>query len=212
MCPRYYPIAVSRPILEAVVESLDAAIAAQRAGASRLELCVDLAARGITPPAALVREVVDRVAIPVFVMVRPAAIADVAPLIRAGARGIVAGILTDDRRVDVAAMREIVKTAAGLPVTFHRAFDEAADLAQALEDAIAAGVSRILTSGGASTASAGIPILANLVRLARGRVVIVAGGGVRAHNVTALIAGTGVGEVHARFESESATRQLVDLL
>ncbi len=212
MCPRYYPIVVGRPILEAVVESLDAAIAAERAGAARLELCVDLASGGTTPPIGLVQAVAERVTVPVFAMARPVALEQVAPLIRAGARGIVAGVLTDDRRVNVPAMRDIVAAADTFPVTFHRAFDETVDLERALEDAITAGVSRILTSGGARTAAEGTPTLAKLARLARGRVVIIAAGGVRAHNVAALIARTGVEEVHARFESESATRQLVDLL
>lgn len=97
-------------------------------------------------------------------------------------------------------------------MTFHRAFDETPDLDAALDDLIEAGAARVLTSGGVATAFDGAARLAALVRRAADRIAILAGGGVRAHNVTAVVRATGVREVHMRFEDEARTRQVVILL
>jgi copper homeostasis protein len=96
-----------------------------------------------------------------------------------------------------------------LPVTFHRAIDSAAKLAVALEDAIDAGVSRVLTSGGAPTAREGVEVIAALVVQARERVSIIAGGGIREHNVREVITRTGAYEVHGRLVDEAQMRGLV---
>jgi len=214
-----------RCLLESVVETVDAARAAERAGARRLELCVQLSDGGVTPPPGLITAVLERVSIPVFVMIRPRAgdfvysdaeLSDALNEVGAarvrGAHGIVLGVLRRDGRIDVERTRGLVEVAESLPVTFHRAFDAVPDQSAALEDAIAAGASRVLTSGGAPTAHAGAEQLAALVRQANGRIAVLAGGGVRAHNVQAILARTGVREVHARFEDEATTRALADLL
>jgi copper homeostasis protein len=214
-----------RRLLESVVETVSAARAAERAGAGRLELCVRLVDGGVTPPAGLVTAVLERVSIPVFVMVRPRAgdfvyseaemseaQHDVAAMRMRGAHGIVLGVLHRDGRVDTDRTRRLIDGAAGLPVTFHRAFDVTPDLEAALEAVIAAGATRVLTSGGAGTALEGADRLAALVRRAASRIDVLPGGGVRAHNVEAILARTGVREVHARFEDEAGTRALADLL
>ena len=214
-----------RPILESAVETAAAAVAAEAAGSARLELCVDLDIGGTTPPIALVRDVIARVSIPVFVMIRPRGGGfvydaaeravmrrDIASAADGGAAGIVLGALSADGRVDVATTREMIDAAGGLPVTFHRAFDDTLDPFEALERVIEAGASRVLTAGGAPTAREGADVLAELVRRAGDRIVIIAAGHVRAENVVELIAHTGVREVHARFEGEPRTRRLVDLL
>ena len=214
-----------RRLLESVVETVAAARAAERAGAGRLELCARLSDGGVTPPAGLITAVLERVSIPVFVMVRPRAgdfvysddeladaLHDVAAARMRGAHGIVLGVLHEDGRVDVDRTRSLVDRADGLPVTFHRAFDATPDPSSALEDVIAAGASRVLTSGGAPTAHDGLARLALLVRQAGDRLTVLAGGGVRAHNVRAIVAGSGVREVHARFEDDQGTRALADLL
>ena len=216
---------MSRSILESVVETPDAAMAAEAAGSARLELCVDLSVGGTTPPIALVRDVTARVAIPVFVMVRPRGgsfvysgaeravmRSGIAALAAAGAAGIVVGALLEDGRVDVETTREMVEAAGGLPVTFHRAFDETPDPIEALDRVVDSGAARVLTAGGRSTAHDGSAVLADLVRRAGERIIIMAAGSVRAENVVELIARTGVREVHARFEDEARTRRLVDLL
>ena len=221
---RYYPI-VPGVLLEVVVQTVADARAAVRAGVSRLELCVDLANGGTTPPVRLMREVVAAVSVPVFVMIRPRAGdflysaheldamgTQVDEAIAGGAAGLVLGVLRPDGRVDVPRTRAFVNRAGGRPVTFHRAFDEIPDLESALDDVIEAGASRVLTSGGAAIAFDGRPRLAALVRKGGDRIAVLAGGGVRAHNVAAIVRDSGVREVHMRFEDEARTRQVVDLL
>ena len=127
-----------------------------------------------------------------------------------GVDGIVTGALTADGRIAVAEMRAFVEAAGGLAVTFHRAFDMVADPSQALEELVGAGVRRILTSGGKSTALDGADAIAKLVDQARDRVTIVAGGGIRESNVREVIERTRVREVHSRFIDETGMRRLVD--
>jgi copper homeostasis protein len=212
-------------LLECVVETAADAAAAERAGAARLELCVRLDLGGVTPPGALIERVIAGVDVPVFVMIRPrggdfvytedefSAMERAIDGARArGAHGIVLGILHPDARVDVERTRRLVERAAALPVTFHRAFDAVPDQAAAMDDVTDAGAQRILTSGAAATALDGAERLAHLVRQAAGRLTILAGGGVRAHNVREIVARSGVHEVHARYEDEAATRALAGLL
>jgi copper homeostasis protein len=118
-----------------------------------------------------------------------------------GAAGVVIGALEGDGGVAVAQTRKLVKAAAGVPVTFHRAFDFTPNLAEALEELVAAGVARVLTSGGANTALEGAARISALVKQAAGRIGVIAGGGIRESNVREIITLTGVDEVHARISS-----------
>jgi len=210
-------------LIEAAVETLDSALAAERAGADRIELCNNLGEGGTTPDGELVATIVERIRIPVFVLIRPRAgdffysesefdvmMRDIELTRTMGIAGIVTGALDANGRVAVKRTRSLVKAAGGLPVTFHRAIDSAADLPVALDDAIDSGVSRVLTSGGAPTAREGIGVIAAMVKQARERVSIVAGGGIREHNVREVIARTGAHEVHGRLIDEAQMRGLVD--
>lgn len=120
----------------------------------------------------------------------------------AGADGIVVGALTAAGRIDEPAMRRLLAAAAPLSVTFHRAFDSIADQLAALEVLVTLGIDRVLTSGGAPTAIAGADRLRQLVDAAAGRIVILAGGSVRPHDVAELVRRTGVTEVHARMDDD----------
>ncbi len=210
-------------LIEAAVETLDSALAAERAGADRIELCENLSDGGTTPAMKLIAEVTERTRLPVFALIRPRAgdfaysdnefdqmVRDSELARRLGIAGIVTGALTPDGRVDVERTRILVEAAGGLPVTFHRAIDSAADLPAALEEAIETGASRVLTSGGAATAVEGVDLIAALVGQARERITVIAGGGIREHNVRDVIARTGVREVHARLIDEGQMRGLVD--
>ena len=212
-------------LVEAAVESLDSALAAERAGADRIELCNNLSVGGTTPDEGLLAEVAERTRLPVFVLIRPRAggfvysddefdqmVRDTELSGRLGIAGIVTGALTSDGRVDVERTRTLVKAAAGLSVTFHRALDSAVDLSAAIEEAIEAGASRVLTSGGVATAVEGVDFIAALVQQARERIIVIAGGGIRDHNVRDVIARTGVQEVHARLIDEGQMRGLVDVV
>ena len=200
------------PILvEACVDSVASSLAAERGGAMRLELCDALFDGGTTPSAGMIAACKAAVSIPVFVMIRPRGGGfvysdterdvmrrDVIAARELGADGIVIGGLLSDGTVDLALVRPLVEVAEELPVTFHRAFDLTPDLEQALESLVDAGVQRILTSGGAPTAADGATTLADLVRQADSRLVVMAGGGVREENVRRLVSVSRVREVHVR--------------
>lgn len=206
-----------RFVLEISVESAEAAAAAERGGAQRIELCSDLSVGGLTPGNELFLAVRQQVAVPIFSMVRPRA-GDFAysglefsvmkeDIVRAktlGADGIVLGILQSDQRVDVARTRELVQLAHPLPVTFHRAFDECRDEYEGLEDVLQAGAKRILTSGSAPSAVDGVWTLGELVKYAGERIVIVPGAGINAGNLKSLVEETGAREFHSGLSSAIA--------
>jgi copper homeostasis protein len=197
-------------LIEISVETLEAALAAERGGADRVELCGDLSVGGVTPGAALLRAVRVQVRIPIFSMVRPRAgdfvysgtefsemRRSIADAKESGMDGVVLGVLTKDHRVDVERTRELVEFAKPLPVTYHRAFDEAADLRPALEDVMQSGAKRILTSGGAKSALEGAAVLAELIEAAEERIVIVPGAGISALNIEEVAQQTGAREFHS---------------
>jgi copper homeostasis protein len=204
-------------LIEACVDSVASAVAAEWGGSQRLELCENLGVGGTTPSTELIDAVRARVGIPIMVMIRPRGGSyvhcraeldqmrrDIGAAKEHGADGVVLGVLDAANRVDVKATNELVTLAADMPVTFHRAFDIVPDLSIALEALVTAGVARVLTSGGAPTALAGAPMLASLVRRAGERIRIMAGGKVRGGNVREIAATSGVTEVHARCELDSA--------
>jgi copper homeostasis protein len=190
-------------------ETLEAALAAE-GGADRIELCGDLSLGGVTPGADLLRAVRARVRMPIFSMVRPRAgdfvysgaefsemLRSIADAKESGMDGVVLGVLTKDHRVDVERTRELVELAKPLPVTYHRAFDETADLHQALEDVIQSGARRILTSGGAKSVLEGAAVLIELIKAAGERIVIVPGAGISALNIEQVAQQTGAREFHS---------------
>lgn len=197
-------------LYEACVTSVSMARHAEQAGAHRLELCARIATGGLTPPINRIRAVRAATSLPLHVMIRRDRgdfRCDARALHRmhteitaarlAGADGVVLGVLRQSGAVDVPAMEALMAASEGLTVTFHRAFDRVPDPLAALAELVSLGVDRILTSGGPPTAQAGASRLSALVRAARGRIGIIAGGKVRADNVRSLLATTGVTEVHA---------------
>ena len=200
-------------VIEAAVDSIGAALAAERGGADRLELCANLELGGTTPSPELVSAVKSSVGVPVFTMIRPRDGSfvytrgerdlmrrDIGLTRRLGADGIVLGILDEHGCVEARHMREVLDGADDLPVTFHRAFDRVADQNAALDTLIELGIDRVLTSGGADSALAGADSIRSLVKQASGRIRIMAGGGVRGHNARDLVRLTDVQELHARCE------------
>jgi copper homeostasis protein len=198
------------PLLEITVESLDNALAAERGGADRIELCADLIHAGLTPSAAALRKLHEELEIPVFCIIRPRAgdflynegelavmKRDISMARDLGMDGVVLGALRPDRTVDVERTTELVQWSRPLEVTFHRAFDAVPDLLAALEDVISTGATRILTSGGAAGAPQGVNNLSKLVKAAGDRIVIMPGGGLDAANITAVVTSTGAKEFHS---------------
>lgn len=224
-------------LLEISVETLEAALAAERGGADRIELCADLSVGGVTPSVKLMGAVREQLQVPIFVMIRPrggdfvysdaefaAMKSAIVSAKKLGLDGVVLGILQRDRRVDVQGTSELVELARPLPTTFHRAIDESADVRQGLENVIQTGAKRILTSGGAKNAPEGAGVLAELVAATGDRIVIVPGAGISASNIVQLAKQTGAREFHAGLSSalpygshdfakfEAEVRKLVEAL
>jgi copper homeostasis protein len=196
--------------LEVCVESVESARAAEEGGAARVELCSSLIEGGITPSAGLIAMVRRNVKIAVHVLIRPRAgdfyytesefevmQRDILLARQLGANSVAVGILDIDGRVDVPRTRALIEAAAPMQVTFHRAFDFARDPIEGLRDVISTGATRILTSGGATTAEQGSSVLRELVSKAGSSIAILACGRIRENNVADLIRATGVREVHA---------------
>ncbi len=200
---------VQEIVFELCAESLEACLIAKAGGAARIELCADLRVDGLTPGHALVQEAVRRSGLPIFMLLRPRAgdfvytdlefkqIKDDLLCGKAlGVTGFALGVLRRDGSVDEDRTRDLVALAAPLEVTFHRAFDVTPSLPEALEAVIRTGCQRILTSGGGADVFKGAASLANLVHLARGRVEIAAGGGLRADGAANLVIATGARHYH----------------
>lgn len=197
-------------LIEAYVDSVESARSAEASGAGRLELCGP-GDGGLTPSAALLALVMAHARVPVHVMVRPregdftysadeyrAMERGVELAMGAGAAGVVFGILDTDGALDAARMRTLIALARPMRVACHRAFDRTPDADAALDTLIELGVDLVLTSGHAPTALEGAETLARHVRRAGSRITILAGGTVRAENMAALVAASGVHEVHVR--------------
>ncbi|MGE0145051.1 MAG: copper homeostasis protein CutC [Planctomycetota bacterium] len=196
-------------LVEIAVESGDGALAAQHGGADRVELCAALELGGLTPSVGCVAETLAATNLPVFpiVRVRPGdfvlsrrdvreMVRDIRAFVAEGVAGVVCGAVTPDGLVDRSAMAELIDAAATLPVTFHRAFDQVRDPIEGIEDLVELGVARVLSSGGEVDAEIGATNLGRWVQAAAGRLVMIAGGGVRARNVAGIVRTAGVREVH----------------
>ena len=197
-------------LVEACLETVELAIAAEKAGAERIELCDRLDIGGTTPSRAQIEQVVSAVRIPVHPIIRvrggdffhtDAEVEqmkrDTEMAARAGAAGIVLGILNADRTVDRKRTREVMAVAPHIPATFHLAFDATRDLDEALDDVAGIGIARVLTKGGGKTAREGVDGLRRLVERSA-TVRIMAGGKVRADNAEEIVRLSGVREVHSR--------------
>lgn len=196
--------------LECCCTSAKEAVEAQKGGASRIELCERLDIGGITPSLDMVLEVLERCKIPVNVLIRPRggdfvfssteteemlnSINDFKGL---GINGIVAGALNADGSIDLDTMRRLIAAARPLPVTFHRAFDRCADPLSAFEQIKALGCERLLTSGHEDDALTGSPLIAELVRRSEGKIIVMAGCGVRPSNIAEIEAVTHAPEYHS---------------
>ncbi|AYM58283.1 copper homeostasis protein CutC [Agrobacterium fabrum] len=196
-------------ILEICVDDVAGLEAAVRGGADRIELCAALSGGGVTPSAGFMQRAATY-GLPVSVMIRPRAgdfvfTHDEADVMKrdidaaraAGLSGVVLGASRGDGSLDMALLEDLRRHADGMDATLHRAFDVAPDMEEALEAAISLGFPRILTSGGARSALEGVETLARLSELAKGRIVIMPGAGVRPQSVQALLDSFPITEIHA---------------
>lgn len=198
------------PILEICAGSVESAIAARDGGAQRIELCAALEVGGVTPSAGLIAQARKIEGLTLNVIIRPrggdflyneyeAACMehDIRTCKQLGVDGVVIGALTAQGDIDTTLCKRLIEAAEGMSITFHRAFDMCRDPHKALEELIEMGCDRVLTSGQASTAQAGVTLLRELVEQANGRIIIMPGCGVNSNNAAVILQATGAQEIHA---------------
>jgi copper homeostasis protein len=198
-----------QPLIEVCVEGIDGLLAAQAAGADRIELCASLLEGGITPSFGTVRLALELATIPVHVIVRPrggdflyseqefrSMLLDVEALRGLGAAGVVFGCLLPDGSIDERRMTELAEQAGSINTTCHRAFDMTRDPEAALEALIRAGVGRVLTSGQRDTGLEGAPLLRRLVDQAGERIVVMVCGALDVGNIGKVRRITAAREMH----------------
>ena len=197
-------------MVEVCANGVESCLAAQQGGADRVELCAGIPEGGTTPSYGEIK-VARRVLTTtrLHVIIRPRGgdflysdlevermAADIAVCRDLGVDGVVFGCLTADGTIDVEKNRYLMECSQGMSVTMHRAFDRAADPEQALEQIIALGFNRILTSGQQPKAIQGVDLLARLNRQAAGRIILMAGSGVTEQNIKEIRDVTGLNEFH----------------
>jgi len=196
--------------LEVCAFNIQACIIAERAGAARVELCDNPIEGGTTPSYGVIKQVREKIGIDLFPIIRPRSgnyfyCKDEYNIIKhdaeackiLGCNGISVGTQNIHGEIDTEWLKRIVEWAWPLRVTCNRAFDGTPDPFKALEDIIACGCERVLTSGQLSAApDAGI-LLGQLVKQAAGRISIMPGAGVKSNNLEKLIAESGAREYHS---------------
>ena len=208
--------------IEICANGAESAACAQQGGAWRVELCAGMPEGGTTPSAGEIiaaRRLLDHTKLNVIIRPRGGdflysdletaiMVEDIRTARESGADGVVFGCLTAEGQVDVPRMQVLMQAAEGMSVTFHRAFDMCADPFRALDDIMDLGCDRILTSGLKNTAPEGVDMLAELVKRAAGRIIIMPGSGVNAGNIRTLSEKTGAVEFHlsGRAKVESGMR------
>jgi len=208
-------------LIEVCANSVESALTAQAGGAARVELCSALVEGGITPSAAAIELAKEKLQIGLHVLIRPRGgdfcyddtefavmKRDIAFSKRAGVDGVVIGVLNPDGLIDTARTRELIAAARPMSVTFHRAFDMTADAFRALDDVLALGMERLLTSGQRASAVEGKELIAELIRRAGDRLIVMPGAGINEGNILELIAATGAREYHLSGQKKIASQMI----
>ena len=199
-----------RSKIEICANSVESAVKAQEGGAYRVELCAGIPEGGTTPSFGdirMARQLLQKTKL--HVIIRPRGgdflyskleldimLHDIKVARQLGADGVVFGCLTAEGNVDIPAMKMLMNAVGDMSVTFHRAFDMCKNPQEALEQIIALGCNRILTSGQEPNAVKGIPLLKELVKQADGRIIIMPGCGVNPSNILQIAEETGASEFH----------------
>jgi copper homeostasis protein len=195
--------------LEVIAFTLESCSIIQRAGAHRIELCDNPAEGGTTPSFGFIKEARKLVTIELYPMIRPRGgdflytayefammKQDIQLCKELGCDGVVTGLLHTNGTIDKARTAQLIELAYPLGVTFHRAFDRTRDGLEAMETLIEIGCERILTSGLQPNVTEGADMLAQLVKAADDRIIIMPGSGVRSSNIHTIARQTGAVEFH----------------
>jgi copper homeostasis protein len=206
-------------LIEIATSDFPSSYAAVQGGADRIELCDNLSEGGTTQSFGTIKLCREKLDVALFPIIRPRGgdffysndeyeimLTDVKLCKQLGCDGVVIGLLNPDGSIDVERSKKLVDLAYPMEVTFHRAFDRCRDPFEALEQLIALGCSRILTSGQQPTAPAGADLIAELVKKAEDRIIIMPGSGVRKENIAELAQRTGAVEFHSSLRTKVESR------
>ncbi len=199
-------------IFEACVETLEEALAAETRGADRIELCSVLDQDGLTPSQELTLQCLKHLSIPIMAMVRPRGgdfvyseseirqmESDIVFFKNVGVAGVVFGLLTGEKTIDIENTHRLARLASPLEVTFHKAIDSSDDLIQSFQDLNALeGIIRVLTSGGMDTAWNGREVLKQMQEMPTRKIKIIAAGKILPENRSQIAEYTRITELHGR--------------
>ena len=198
-------------IIEVCAESYEYAVKAEKAGADRIELCKDLHLEGLTPDYESAKKTIDRLNIPVFILIRPREgdffysneefelmKSDIVKFKEMGCKGIVSGVLNSDNSIDIKKTKELVELSRPLEFTFHRAFDKVNNPLNEIENLIELGIDRVLTSGQKEKAIDGLVLLKQLNSISKNRIKIMPGSGINKSNIVNFI---NFEEIHGSFKN-----------
>ena len=199
-------------IIEVCTESYEYALKAEKAGADRIELCKDLHLDGLTPDYESAKKTINKLSIPVFILIRPRdgdfvysneefklMKSDIVKFKEMGCKGIVSGVLSNDKSIDIERTQELVELSKPLEFTFHRAFDLVKNPIEEIENLIQMGIDRVLTSGQKEKAIDGLVLLEKLNKISKNRIVIIPGSGISKNNLRNF---DSFKEVHGSFKRE----------
>jgi copper homeostasis protein len=195
--------------LEICVDNVESAMVAQYAGADRVELCNNLQEGGTTPGFGMISSARNNLCIGINVIIRPRGgdflytdleydimRREIEVCGECGVDGVVLGILLPGGEIDTERTAKLIELARPMSVTFHRAFDMCIDPLKGLEDVIAAGADRLLTSGQKNKAEDGTGLIIDLIAKSDGRIIIMPGSGINTSNILTIARETGAKEFH----------------
>jgi copper homeostasis protein len=206
-------------IIEIATTDYISTLNAVEGGADRIELCSALSEGGTTPSYGLIKICREGFSLPIFPIIRPRSgdflyndeeyhimLNDILIARQFGCEGVVLGLLKKDGRIDIERTSKLVEAAYPMEVSFHRAFDRCLEPFEAMEQLIEIGCQRILTSGQKPAAPDGADLIAELVRVAGERIIIMPGSGVRKENIRSLQKKTGAIEFHSSLRSRNRSQ------
>ena len=200
-------------IIEVCAESYEYAVKAEKAGADRIELCKDLHLDGLTPDYECAKRTIDKLNIPVFILIRPREgdfiysdeefelmRQDIVKFKEMGCKGIVSGVLNSDDSIDIKKTKELVELSRPLEFTFHRAFDKVKNPLNEIENLIELGIDRVLTSGQKDKAIEGLELLKEFKNISKNKIKIMPGSGINKSNIVNF---KSFDEIHGSFKNEA---------
>lgn len=202
-------------LLEVCIDSVESGIIAEIAGADRLELCDNLYEGGTTPSIGTIRLALQRISIPINIIIRPRGgdflyndielaimLEDIKQAKEEGVSGIVIGLLTPAGEIDIETTKVLIAAARPMSVTFHRAFDMTPEPFKALEDVILTGADRLLTSAHRNMVYNNPELIGELIIRSGKRVIIMPGAGINENNIADIINKTDATEFHVTGHKE----------